>query len=63
MVIPLYLGQFDTNDIIFRNIEFFNQSLLLKENKESNKIFKNISFVEMKSSKSIHYLTNIGQGG
>jgi len=31
----------------------------LKENKESDEIFRNISFIKMESSKSINYSTNM----
>jgi len=41
--------------------EFFTIFICVfsKENNESDKIFGNISFVEMKFSKSINYLTNM----
>jgi len=32
---------------------------LLKKNKESNEIFRNISFIKIESSKSINYATNM----
>ncbi len=54
-------GQFNTH-IIFRNVEMFNfflETFFLKENKESDGIFVNISFVEIESSKLINYLTNM----
>jgi len=37
-------GQFDPNYIVFRNVEIFKKYFFLKENKESNVIFENISF-------------------
>jgi len=45
------LSQFNTHNIIFRNIEFFRKYLFLKENKESDGIFESMSFVEMEFSK------------
>jgi hypothetical protein len=50
-----YLGHFDTNYIIFRNVEIFKKKkseiLYPKENEECDGIFGNMSFVKMKSSK------------
>jgi hypothetical protein len=50
-----YLGQFDTNHIIFRNVEIPTQNkksiFFLNENKESDEIFRNISFLKMELSK------------
>jgi hypothetical protein len=42
---------YGTNYIIFRNVEIFKRKKInLKENKESDGTFGNISFVEMESS-------------
>jgi hypothetical protein len=38
---------------------FFLETFFLKENKESDGVFVNISFVEMESSKLINYSTNM----
>jgi hypothetical protein len=55
------MDQFDTNYITFKNVEISLQifSFLLKENKEIDGIFENISFVKMESSKIIIYSTNM----
>jgi accessory colonization factor AcfC len=63
------MGQFDTNSIIFRNVEIFKKNknkikcqrfiFFLKGNKEFDEIFQNISFVEMEFSKLINYSTNM----
>jgi uncharacterized membrane protein len=61
-----YLGQFNTNYIIFRNVEILIQEIFsLKESKQPDEIVGNISFLKMESSKLINYLTNMclsGQG-
>jgi hypothetical protein len=66
--VPSYhLGQFDTNFIIFKNVEiltkvffffFWRKSFFEKENKGSYELFENISFVEIEPSGLINYLTN-----
>jgi hypothetical protein len=43
------MGQFDTDCIIFRNVDN-SEKIILKENTEFDKIFENISFTEMKPS-------------
>jgi len=43
-------------------LKFFTKKrgiFFVNENKESDRIFENISFVEMESSKLINYLTNM----
>jgi hypothetical protein len=49
--------------IIFRNVEIFRKkkirNIFLKEKKESDRIFENISYIKMESSKLIDYLTNM----
>jgi uncharacterized membrane protein len=61
-----YLGQFNTNYIIFRNVEILIQEIFsLKESKQPDEIVGNISFLKMESWKLINYLTNMclsGQG-
>jgi len=54
--LPSYLGQFDTNYIIFRNVEIFkNYFFQIKKYCEENSgYFKNISFVEMNVSQLIN---------
>ncbi len=54
------MGQFDTDYIIFRNVDN-SEKIILKENKEFDKIFENIWFPEMKSSILNNYLTNMCQ--
>jgi endonuclease III len=54
------MGQFDTDYIIFRNVSTF-EKIILKENKEFDRIFENISFIEMKSSNLINYSRNMCQ--
>jgi hypothetical protein len=54
------MGHFDTDYIIFRNVDNSEKNIL-KENKEFDKIFENISFTEMKSSNLINYPTNVCQ--
>jgi hypothetical protein len=68
-LIILTTGQFGTNYIIFRNVKIFHikriiteilpQKNNLKENKESDEMFENISFVEIESSVLINYSTNM----
>jgi hypothetical protein len=48
------MGQFDTDYIIFRNVDNF-EKIILKENKEFDRIFENISFTRMKSSNLTRY--------
>jgi hypothetical protein len=52
------LGWFETNYIIFLNVEIFKKKkseiFTLKKIKESDGIFEKISFVEMESSKLIN---------
>jgi hypothetical protein len=51
-----YLGLFKTNYIIFRNAGNFKKKIrffFVIESEESDEIFGNVSFVEMKSSKLI----------
>jgi uncharacterized membrane protein len=67
-IIPIlllkYLGQFNTNYIIFRNVEILIHEIFsLKESKESDEIVGNISFLKMESSKLINYLTNMCLSG
>ncbi len=54
------MGQFDTEYIIFRNVDN-SDKIILKENKEFDRIFENTSFTEMKSSNLINYSTNMCQ--
>jgi hypothetical protein len=41
------LGQFNTNYIGLRNVNFFQNIFFLKENEDSGGTFENISIVEM----------------
>jgi hypothetical protein len=54
------MGHFDTDHIIFKNVDK-SEKIILKENKEFDKIFENVSFTEMKSSNLITYSTNMCQ--
>jgi hypothetical protein len=63
-IIPIlllkYLGQFNTNYIIFRNVEILIHEIFsLKESKESDEIVGNISFLKMESSNLSNNLTNM----
>jgi hypothetical protein len=40
-------------------LKIFPKKKILKENKESDEIFENISFVEMEFSKLVMFLTNM----
>ncbi len=54
------MHQFDTNYIIFKNVEILFQNFFAFENKiKFDEIFENISFVKMESSKIIIYSTNM----
>jgi hypothetical protein len=55
-----YLGQFNTNYIIFRNIEIFKERFFSEiKIKKYDEIFGNISFVILEYSKLINYSTNV----
>jgi hypothetical protein len=54
------MGHFETDYIVFRNVDNF-EKIILKENKEFDKIFENMSFTKMKSSNLINYSTNMCQ--
>ncbi len=56
------MGQFDTNYIIFTNVEIFKKTFV-KENKEYDKTLENILLVKIEYSKLINYLTNMYQSG
>jgi hypothetical protein len=57
ILIPNYLGRFNTNYIIFTNVEIFKKEILqmTKNCEEKYWIFKNILFVKMKIQ---NYLIN-----
>jgi hypothetical protein len=60
--VPYYLGRFDTNYIIFKNVETFHQKNQLTKSCEGIYwVFKNILLVEMKTSKLINYLMDMRQ--
>jgi hypothetical protein len=51
--------QFNSNYIIFRNVEIFRNIFFWRKIKESDGIYRKISVVEMESSKLINYLTKM----
>jgi hypothetical protein len=62
--IPWYVGSFNTNYIIYRNIEFCKNILLkeefyLKEIRESFEIFRNVLDFYMQFSDLVHYSTGM----
>ncbi len=62
----MYLGQLDSNYIIFWNAEIFRKHLIfekknLEESKESDGIFRNIPVCENGILKLINYSTNMCQ--
>jgi len=59
----LYVGSFDTDYIICRNVENFKHLLFLQSffsfGEGTYRIFRNILFLELKISKLINYSTNM----
>ncbi len=59
-----YLGSFDTNYIICRDVEIFHKEKKFKEqkfvkaNRECFKMLKNVLFFNMKPSKLVNYLAD-----